>query len=98
MKQPKHFFALPEVIAWWFLLFFIVKGIIKSLKTKYRVILPLVVFSCFVFGVLALFITNFGVTTRIRMPAFISLLCLFPLGFEKFKNIKIPFLEKYFID
>jgi hypothetical protein len=32
------------------------------------------------------------------MPAFLALLCLFPLGLAKFKNIKIPFLEKYIFE
>ncbi|MFH1968255.1 MAG: hypothetical protein ABIJ84_02620 [bacterium] len=97
MTQKKHFLVLSEVIAWYFLFFFIIKGIKKSIKDKYKVILPLIIFSILLIGVLSLFMTNFGIITRIRMPAFLSLLCLFPLGFEKLKNIKIPFLEKYFI-
>jgi hypothetical protein len=36
-------------------------------------------------GVLALFITNFGIITRIRIPSFIALLCLIPLAFDKTK-------------
>ncbi|MBA7573615.1 N,N'-diacetylbacillosaminyl-diphospho-undecaprenol alpha-1,3-N-acetylgalactosaminyltransferase [subsurface metagenome] len=39
-----------------------------------------------VFVVLALFLGNFGIVTRIRIPAFISLLCLIPLGFINFKE------------
>jgi hypothetical protein len=93
MKKAKHLLALPEMIAWYFLFFFIVEGIIKSIGIQYKVILPFVIFSCFVFGALALFINNFGMITRIRIPAFLSLLCLLSFGFERLKNIKIPFLN-----
>ena len=95
LTQIRHLFVLPEMILWYILLFFIVKGIIKNIKKEYRMILPLLVFSVVVFGVLAVYINNFGIVTRIRIPAFLALLCLFPLGFEKLKDIKIPFLEKY---
>lgn len=89
----KYIFVLPEMIAWYFLLFFIMKGIIKSIKKQNKIIFPLIVFSILVIGALSLFITIFGIITRIRIPAFLALLCLFPLGFEKLKNIKIPFIK-----
>jgi len=93
LTHLKHLLVLPEVIAWYFLLFFIIKGIIESIKKQNKIILPLVLFSCLVLGVLATFINNFGIITRIRIPAFLSLLCLFPLGFKRLKNIKTPFLK-----
>lgn len=96
MTQNKHLFVLPEVIAWYFLFFFIVKGIIKSIRRHYRAILPLIIFASLVLGVLSLFMTNFGIITRIRIPAFLALLCLFPFGFKQLKDIKIPLLSKIF--
>jgi len=96
IKRLKHLLVLPELIAWYFLLFFVIKGTIKSIKEQYRVILPVFIFSILIFGTLALFITNFGIITRIRIPAFLSLLCLFPLGFKQLKDIKIPLLNKMF--
>lgn len=90
MKHLKHLFVLPEMIAWYFLFFFAIKGIVKSIR-RYRVILPLVIFSLILLSVLALFINNFGIITRIRIPAFISLVCLAPFGFKRFlkdNNIK----------
>ncbi|MDO8529795.1 MAG: hypothetical protein Q7S10_00065 [bacterium] len=95
LTQKRHLFVLPEMILWYVLLFFIARGIITSIKKEYRVILPLLIFSGIVFGVLSVYINNFGIVTRIRMPAFLALLCLLPFGLEKFKNTKIPFLEKY---
>jgi len=87
MKHLRHLFVLPEMIAWYFLFFFAIKGVIKSIR-RYRVILPLVLFSLILLSVLALFINNFGIITRIRMPAFISLLCLTPFGFRRFLKDK----------
>jgi len=92
MKHLRHLFVLPEMIAWYFLFFFAIKGVVKSIR-RYRVILPLVIFSLLSLGVLSLFINNFGIITRIRMPVFISLVCLTPFGFKKLNNIKIPFIN-----
>ncbi len=93
VKPPKRYFALFETIPWYVLLFFAVKGVISHFKGHYRFFLPLLVFSFFVFGTLAVFITNFGIITRIRMPAALAILCLFPFGLKGL-NIKIPFLKK----
>jgi hypothetical protein len=93
MKELKHFFVLPEVVPWYFLIFFIIKGVVESLRKQYKVVLPLVIFACLTLGILSLFMTNFGIITRIRMPAFLSLLCLLPFGFTKLKDIKVPFLR-----
>ena len=80
LTKKKHLFILPEMILWYFLLFFIIKGVIKSIKTNYKTILPLIFFSLMIFGILSLYINNFGMITRIRMPAFLALLCLLPFG------------------
>ena len=85
MRYPRHFLALFETIPWYFLLFFIIKGAKVSIK-KFRIAIPLIIFSFGVFVILALFLSNFGIVTRIRIPAFISLLCLIPLGFIDFKE------------
>ena len=93
IKKSQQLFVLPEVIAWYVLLFFIIKGVVISLKARYKVIIPLVLFSFFVFGVLAVFINNFGIITRIRMPAILSLLCLFPFGLKE-DNVIYKYLNK----
>jgi glycosyltransferase involved in cell wall biosynthesis len=105
MKYPRHFFALLETIPWYFLLFFVIKGAIRSFK-RYKIAIPLTTFSLGVFSVLALFLSNFGIVTRIRIPAFISLLCLIPLSFTNFhkkgvdvaKNNKIKVCQIASID
>lgn len=87
MKHLRHFLALGETIAWYFLLFFAIKGAVKSAK-NYKMILPLIIFSLGILFILALFINNFGIITRIRIPAFISLLCLVPFGINWMANDK----------
>ncbi len=86
--------ALPEVFIWYVLLFFIIKGIIIFVRRKNFTFLPLVIFSFMAFGVLAVFLNNYGILARIRIPAFLALLCIFPFGFEKLNNIRVPFFIK----
>ncbi len=92
IQRYRQLFVLLETIPWYFLLFFIIKGAFITLRRK-RIALPLLVFSVISLGILALFVSNFGIITRIRIPSFIALLCLIPLGLEKLKYIKIPFLN-----
>ncbi len=50
------------------------------------------IFSLISIGVLALFITNFGIITRIRMPSFIALFCLIPAGLKKKEKNKVCYV------
>jgi len=88
MKHLRHLFALAETLAWYILLFFAFKGVIR-LKKDYKIISPLIIFSLAILGVLALFINNFGIITRIRIPAFVSLICLVPFGINWISENKI---------
>jgi hypothetical protein len=88
MKYARHFLALAETIPWYILLYFIIKGIIASIENKNKIAYPLIFFSMLVLIILTIFISNFGIITRIRIPAFISLMCLIPLAFIKSKNKK----------
>lgn len=88
----KYLFVLPEMIIWYFLLFSIIKETIESIKKQNKIIFPLIIFSILVIGVLTIYMDNFGIITRIRMPAFLALLCLFPFGL---KTLKLPLLKKY---
>jgi len=81
IRYSKQLFVLLEIIPWYIFFFFIVKGIVRNFKYyNYKLSLPLIVFSVIFLGTLSLFINNFGIITRIRMPAFISLLCFVPFG------------------
>jgi len=92
MKYPRHFLALFETIPWYFLLFLVIKGVIRSFK-RYKIAIPLTIFSLGVFSVLALFLSNFGIVTRIRIPAFISLLCLIPLSFTNYHKKRVDVVK-----
>lgn len=94
IQKYSQIFVLFEIIPWYFLLFFIIRGAVVSFRRN-RTALPLLVFSIMLFGVLALFVPNFGITTRIRMPALIALCCLTPLGFGKLKFSLFSNLDKY---
>lgn len=89
LKYKRHLFFLLETIPWYSLICFIAYGIYKSLKMSGRVqtfnhyrfaILPLF-FSIMALGALSLFINNFGIIVRIRMPVFIVILCF--IGLDK---------------
>jgi len=80
IKSLNQSFALFETIPWYFILFFIVNGIIICFKQHVREVAPLLIFSIMVMAVITIFEGNFGIITRIRMPAFISLLCVASLS------------------
>lgn len=82
IKYKRHLFTLLETIPWYFLFFFIVKGAIRSFKRN-KFIFPLIISSLIILGVLSLFISNFGIITRIRIPAFIALLCFIPFSLSE---------------
>lgn len=79
LNISRHYLALIETLPWYLLMTFIIAGIIRTKKEGW----PLIVFALIVFMVLALFINNYGVVTRIRIPAFLALLSLIPFAFKK---------------
>lgn len=86
MRYLRHLFILPELILWYFALFFAIKGIKKP--SRYYTF-TMLVFSLLVLGSLSVFLANFGITTRVRIPAFISIFCLAPFGINWNSNNKI---------
>ena len=76
LKINYQFLALVETIPWYILSFFIIRGFWRSVKLRNVLILPLIIFSFLVILMMTIFINNFGIITRIRIPALISLLCL----------------------
>lgn len=81
LKYLRHFLTLFEMIPWYFMLYFIVKGIIKCIREKKYQSYILVVFAIVFLAALAIFdSSNFGLFMRIRIPAFIALSCFLPFG------------------
>lgn len=87
LRYTRQYIALLETIPWYMLLaasFFL---FIKSIKNKsraeifnfYKWCVPLIIFGIIALGALSLFINNYGIIARIRIPIFISGLCVMSL-------------------
>jgi hypothetical protein len=95
IMHSRQLLVLFETIPWYFLLYFIVKGIIKSVKRKNFLISVPIVFSVIFLIVIAVFDSYYGYIMRIRMSAFISLLCIASLGIGD-KNIVLNYISNKF--
>ena len=82
MTQSRHYLALFETLPLIFLMILVIFGITEGIKTLNKKMVPLLLFSLFSLGIITLFVNNYGIITRIRIPAIISLLCLIPTGFS----------------
>lgn len=106
LRYKRHLLFLLETIPWY--LFWIVgfyqafkliaiKGFAQFFKT-YKFSLPLLLFGALALGALSLYINNFGIIARIRIPIFIVLLCVLSLSLNLeqgyFKKIT-PAFKKY---
>lgn len=88
IKLKRQLISFAEVIPWWFFLGAIAYGAAATVRKagwagfaqRYRYALPLVLFAVLAVGAISLFINNFGIIVRIRIPAVIALLCVLPLG------------------
>ena len=82
--------ALAEIIPWYFFFFVIIYGAYKCIKTEgfihflksYKYAFFSAMFCVIALGALSLYINNFGIIARIRIPIFISLLCIMALSFN----------------
>jgi len=94
LKYARHFLTLFEMIPWYFMLYFIINGIIKCIRGKKYESYILVVFAVIFLAALALFdSSNFGLFMRTRIAAFVALLCFLPFGvndnfINKLKKVK----------
>lgn len=79
--ETRHQATLVETIPWLFLVPFILRGIWRKFKEDKRApALTLALFSFGMFLMIALFINNFGITMRIRMPGVLALLPFLPFA------------------
>ncbi|MBI2578019.1 MAG: hypothetical protein HYV77_04275 [Candidatus Wildermuthbacteria bacterium] len=83
VKYARHLFGLGETALLYLMYPLIFFGIYAAIKKRKKEMLPLLVFSLMVLGVMTLYTaSNFGVITRIRMPAIIILFAFLPLGWQ----------------
>lgn len=88
LRYKRHLFFLLEIIPWYFFFCVIIYGMCKSIK-RYKFAIPIFLFSLMALGALSLFINNYGIITRIRMP---MIICLLSITFLAFNDN----LEKYY--
>ena len=81
LKHGRQLITLAETFSWYILFFFIARAVSKYYK-KNKMFIVFLFFSIFVFAILAIYVNNFGIITRIRMPAFLALVCLAPFGID----------------
>ena len=95
LKNLRQYLTLIETIPWYFFVFFIGRGLFLNIKKKYKDFFPLLIFAFILTGISSLYISNFGAITRIRIPAFMALLCIGPFGFTLNEKIQ-RFFKKLF--
>ncbi|MBX4200625.1 hypothetical protein KW786_00695 [Candidatus Parcubacteria bacterium] len=91
LRYQRHLLFLLETIPWYIILGFFFHSVYTLIKKRgwfaffgtYKFALPIVMFSAMAFGALSLYINNFGIIIRIRMPMFIVLMCVISLGFTQ---------------
>lgn len=93
IKNLRQSLAIFETVPWYLLLFFVVSGTIICFRKRIIEAAPLLIFSIITLVVIAVFDTNFGLIVRIRIPAFISLLCIASFGFTE-NNIIYRYFKK----
>lgn len=104
IKVRRQMVSLIEMIPWWFFVSVIAYNIYRCIKDNglrvflrtYQYTLCLVLFAILATGAVSLFINNFGILVRIRMPMFIALLCLMSLGPYFFDRVRglMPIFKK----
>lgn len=104
LVERQHYFSLIETIPWYFLIIISFYGFIKLIKKQgflktiknYKITLPLLMFGLMALGALSLFINNYGIIVRIRIPVFISFLCIMAFNFKNSEKYLSNSYEKIF--
>lgn len=81
----RQVFILGEIIPWFIVFFLIVKALVR-LRFQWRVILPIIFIAFGIFAEIALLINAYGISMRIRIPAFLTLLTVLPFAFQKLEQ------------
>src|SRR3989344_3725929 len=99
LTQKRQVIGLAETIPWYILIIAFTYGSVSFIKKNgilpflkfYKSSLPLLIFSIFTLGALSLFINNYGIIARIRIPAFICLISIICVMFnERLEQIYEP--------
>ena len=99
LTQKRQVIGLAETIPWYILIIAFTYGSVSFIKKNgilpflkfYKSSLPLLIFSIFTLGALSLFINNYGIIARTRIPAFICLISIICVMFnERLEQIYEP--------
>lgn len=90
LKNRGQLFSLAETFPWYFLFYMILRGMYERLKKegfygfvkKYKFIFPVLASALISIAGFSLFVANFGIIVRIRIPALVTLFCLGWLAFD----------------
>lgn len=85
MHRSAHYLALLEVILWWVLLFFIIRGFLRNMKKDKIALIPFLFALTLLFAI-SIISNNYGADMRFRMPAFMALIVIASFGFENKKE------------
>jgi hypothetical protein len=99
----RHIVSLVETIPWYLLVVIFIFSFLKIVKTKgllktlkqYKFCSPLLFFSLMSIGALSLFINNYGIIARIRMPVYISLILIMIFIIAENEQEKIKKIYNY---
>jgi hypothetical protein len=97
LKYSRQMFTLTETIPLYLCFIVSLYGLVKFIKGRgfkkfvehYKLVLPALIFGLSAFGALSLFINNYGIIFRIRIP---MIICFFAVMFI----ILDEYLEKYY--
>ncbi len=84
--SPSQIMAAPEMIAWYALFPFLVKGIIFSLKNRFKYAFPIFIYSCISLLMMGVLEGNIGTMFRHRAISLIFLLMFIAAGLSTHKN------------
>lgn len=90
LKHQRQIMGLVETIPWYVLIVVSLCGCIRFIKKRrmlgflkfHKFSLPLLLFSVLAIGALSLFINNYGIIARIRIPMFICLISVMFISFN----------------
>lgn len=88
IKNGRQLVVLGETIPWLVCFLLAAVGVWSAFRKTWRMLIPLMLAAFCLLAMVGLFIDNFGVYMRIRMPAFMLLFTLVPLGFSVIERIK----------
>ncbi len=89
-RNQRQVVGLAETIPWYMLILISIYGSVRFIRRKgmptfltwHKFTFPVLIFSVLALGALSLFINNYGIIARIRIPMFICFICVMCMSFN----------------